>query len=60
MPEWQDFDDTTPADGRSTGAASSAGTPMMGMSNGGTKLKLTFNSNRESMANGDGGMSDEE
>ncbi|KAL9127870.1 MAG: hypothetical protein Q9217_003335 [Psora testacea] len=52
-PEWQDFDETTPADGRSTAAVSSAGTPFAtGSGNGGTKLKLTFNGNREDFANG--------
>ena len=60
FPEWQDFDDATPADGRSTAAVSNAGTPMSGNTNGGTKLKLTFNGNRDGLANGDEGMSDEE
>ena len=59
-PEWQDFDAPTPADGRSTAGVSGAATPMQGP-NGGTKLKLTFNGNREEFSNGDGGgMSDED
>ena len=33
---------------------------MSGMNNGGTKLKLTFNGNRDDMANGGEGMSDED
>ena len=48
-PEFQDFDDpnSTPADGRSTAAVSSAGTPLAagGSANGQQKLKLTFNGN---------------
>ena len=50
----QDFDDaSTIADGRSTAAVSSAGTPMAS-GNAGTKLKLTFNSNRDGYTNGGG------
>ena len=41
-PQLQDFEDSTPADGRSTAAASSVGTPMAN-GHAGTKLKLTFN-----------------
>ncbi|MCJ1288249.1 hypothetical protein MMC26_007604 [Xylographa opegraphella] len=51
-PEFQDFDDSnsTPADGRSTGAVSSVGTPLASSGMNGQKLKLTFNGN----ANGNG------
>ncbi|KAG8532183.1 uncharacterized protein KY384_003823 [Bacidia gigantensis] len=64
-PEWQNFDGDTPADGRSTAAMSStAGTPMPGGGpNGGTKLKLTFNGNRDTSVGGggyNGGMSEDE
>ena len=58
----QDFDDSvTPADGRSTAAVSSAGTPMAS-GNTGTKLKLTFNGNRDGYVNGgvSGMVSDDE
>ena len=51
-PEFQDFDDpnSTPADGRSTAAVSSVGTPLASGGMNGQKLKLTFNGN----ANGNG------
>ena len=53
-PEMQDLDDlSTSADGRSTAAVSSAGTPMAS-GNTGTKLKLTFNNNKDGYANGGG------
>jgi hypothetical protein len=52
----QDFDDSTPPDGRSTAAVSSVGTPMASGQNGGTKLKLTFNGGRDYM----NGISDDE
>lgn len=59
-PELQDFENPnyTPADGRSTGAVSSVGTPMAtGVGGGGPKLKLTFNGNRDGYMNGgDSGM----
>ncbi len=51
-PELQDFDDSTPPDGRSTAAVSSVGTPMASGPNGGTKLKLTFNGGRDTYMNG--------
>ncbi|MCJ1476820.1 hypothetical protein MMC13_005489 [Lambiella insularis] len=46
-PEFQDFDDphSTPADGRSTAAVSSVGTPLASGGTNGQKLKLTFNGN---------------
>ena len=52
-PELQDFDDpnSTPADGRSTAAVSSVGTPLAAGANG-QKLKLTFNGNRDVYTNG--------
>lgn len=56
-PQLQDFDDTTPGDGRSTAAVSSVGTPMASGANGAPKLKLTFNGGRDGFANG---VSDEE
>jgi hypothetical protein len=56
----QDFDDaSTIADGRSTAVASSAGTPMASGITG-TKLKLTFNSNRDGYINGGGMVSDDD
>ncbi len=56
----QDFDDgSTNADGRSTAVASSAGTPMAS-GNVGTKLKLTFNGNRDGYVNGSGMGSDDD
>lgn len=58
-PELQDFEDphSTPADGRSTAAVSSVGTPMASGANiGQTKLKLTFNGNRDGYTNGESGM----
>ena len=56
-PELQDFDESTPGDGRSA-AVSSVGTPMASSGqNGGTKLKLTFNGIRDGYANG---VSDDE
>lgn len=53
-PEVQDFDDfnSTPADGRSTAAVSSVGTPMASGAGGGPKLKLTFNGNRDAYISG--------
>ena len=54
-PDFQDFDDpsSTPADGRSTAAVSSVGTPLAyGGANGQQKLKLTFNGNRDVYTNG--------
>jgi len=56
-PEFQDFDDSTPPDGRSTAAVSSVGTPIASGLNGGTKLKLTFNGGRDTYMNG---VSDDE
>lgn len=56
----QDFDDaSTNADGRSTAAVSSAGTPMAS-GNTGTKLKLTFNGNKDGYLNGGGMASDDD
>lgn len=63
----QDFDDSgTPADGRSTAAASGAGTPMSS-GNPGPRLRLTVNNNSSSnnrdgyVNGGTGGMvSDDE
>ena len=48
----QDFDDSTPPDGRSTAAVSSVGTPMASGQNGGPKLKLTVNGGRDTYMNG--------
>ncbi|KAL9612428.1 MAG: hypothetical protein Q9167_002976 [Letrouitia subvulpina] len=61
-PELQDFDDlsSTPADGRSTAAVSSVGTPIASGS-AAPKLKLTFNGNRDVYMNGmDSGMQSED
>lgn len=43
-PEFQDFNDlnSTPPDGQSTAAVSSAGTPLASSITNGQKLKLTF------------------
>jgi len=60
-PEFQDFDDpnSTPADGRSTAAVSSVGTPLASNGTGGPKLRLTMNGNGNgngnSNSNGNGG-----
>ncbi len=56
-PELQDFEDpnSTPADGRSTAAVSSVGTPMASSAAGSgqqPKLKLTFNGGKDGYANG--------
>lgn len=60
-PEFADFDDeSTAADGQSTTAVSSIGTPLASGPN--QKLKLTFSGIRENGANGtdDAGLSDDE
>ena len=56
-PEIQDFEDpgSTPADGHSTAAVSSVGTPMASSGTGygqQQKLKLTFNGGRDGYMNG--------
>ncbi len=61
-PELADFDDqgSSIADGQSTAAVSSAGTPMASSNGPGPKLKLTFN--RDAYVNGgdSGRQSDDE
>ncbi|KAA6412012.1 MAG: RSC complex subunit (Sth1) [Lasallia pustulata] len=54
FPDFQDFDEptSTPADGRSTAAVSSAGTPLAGAAAPAQKLKLTFNGNKDGYSNG--------
>ena len=61
-PELQDFEDSTSADGRSTAAVSSVGTPMANGHAGGQKLKLTFNKGHtDGYTNGGGsGMASDE
>jgi hypothetical protein len=55
-PEFQEFDEpsSTPADGRSTAAVSSVGTPLASNGTNGPKLRLTMNGNGNGHGNGNG------